>query len=56
MKHQWSTNETGVTNAAGEYQTRAFTGDYRVSAQIGGKIVEKKAALSAGGAIVRLAL
>jgi GH35 family endo-1,4-beta-xylanase len=52
----WWTSEDGVTGADGVLSMRGFLGDYRITAEIGGRRGEASVALPRAGAEVRLAL
>ncbi len=53
---QWWTSEDGVTGADGTLSIRGYLGDYRVTAEIGGKRAETSVALPRAGVELRLAL
>jgi GH35 family endo-1,4-beta-xylanase len=46
---QWWTDESGSTNAEGEFSFNGFRGDYEVTVTIGDQTVVKKVALPEGG-------
>ncbi|MBN1554387.1 MAG: endo-1,4-beta-xylanase, partial [Phycisphaerae bacterium] len=54
--HKWWTREEGKTNAAGEYKTRGFLGDYVVEVRSGGKTVKRKFKLPKEGTTLEVSL
>ncbi len=54
--HDWWTDTAGKADKAGAYQTRAFLGDYRVTATAAGRSRTVRVTLGRGGTSVAITL
>jgi endo-1,4-beta-xylanase len=55
-RHDWWTDTSATTDAAGKTSTHAFFGDYKISVSANGKTVERSASFAPGAAPVAITL
>jgi GH35 family endo-1,4-beta-xylanase len=53
---EWTTRDSGTTNASGEYSTRGFYGDYVVTATHNGQSKTERFPLRPGSAVLKVAM